>query len=121
VGCIVVCTVASTLTGCSWMPARQATQTVPAPHQPAPRTTAADGTAIITSAGVEIEKMPFRAGVSSATVERLAKQQGCEGGLGASLISEPGPVEIYRMACGNGKTFLARCELRQCTPGIKPH
>ncbi|MBJ7311051.1 hypothetical protein ACFOLJ_16820 [Rugamonas sp. CCM 8940] len=66
------------------------------------------------SGGVEIEKVPFRPGVSSATVEKLAKLQGCGGGAGAGLMSEPGPVEVYRMACDNGKVFLARCELRQC-------
>jgi hypothetical protein len=64
--------------------------------------------------GVAIERVPFRAGVSSATVERLAKQHGCGGGAGAGLVTEPGPVEVYRMQCENGKVFMARCELRQC-------
>jgi hypothetical protein len=64
--------------------------------------------------GVAIERVPFRAGVSSVTVERLAKQQACSGGLGAGLVTEPGPVEVYRMHCDNGKVFMARCELRQC-------
>jgi len=53
--------------------------------------------------------------VSSATVEKMAKQQGCTGGLGAGLITQPGPVEVYRMRCEDGKVFMARCELRQCT------
>ena len=66
--------------------------------------------------GVEIERVPFRTGVSSATVERLAKSASCSGGMGAGLITAPGPVEVYRMACDNGKVFLARCELRQCKP-----
>jgi hypothetical protein len=44
----------------------------------------------------------------------MAKQSGCTGGPGAGLVSEPGPVEMYRMACGDGRVFLARCELRQC-------
>jgi hypothetical protein len=64
--------------------------------------------------GVPIERVPFRAGVSSVTVENLAKKQGCVGGQGAGLLSEPGPVEVYRMMCDNGKVFQARCELRQC-------
>jgi hypothetical protein len=66
--------------------------------------------------GVEIERIPFRTGVSSATVERLARSASCTGGMGAGLITAPGPVEVYRMACDNGKVFLARCELRQCKP-----
>jgi hypothetical protein len=63
---------------------------------------------------VPIERVPFRIGVSSATVEKMAGQQGCTGGQGASLLTEPGPVEVYRMQCDNGKVFMARCELRQC-------
>jgi hypothetical protein len=66
--------------------------------------------------GVEIERVVFRTGVSSATVERLAKAASCTGGMGAGLITDAGPVEVYRMACDNGKVFLARCELRQCKP-----
>jgi hypothetical protein len=64
--------------------------------------------------GAPIERVPFRAGVSSATVERLARQNACSGGAGAGLVTEPGPVEVYRMQCENGKVFMARCELRQC-------
>jgi len=108
------------LSACSWLPSRQRDEQARADaalaeaRKPAPRTTAADGTAIVTSDGVEIEKVEFRPGVSSATVENLAKQQGCHGGLGAGLLSAPGPVEIYRMACDGGKVFVAKCELRQC-------
>jgi hypothetical protein len=65
-----------------------------------------------------VETIPFHTGVSSATVEKMAKQQGCTGGQGAGLITEPGPVEVYRMRCEDGpmrgKVFMARCELRQC-------
>ena len=65
-----------------------------------------------------IETIPFRTGVSSATVEKMARQQGCAGGQGAGLITEPGPIEVYRMRCEEGamrgKVFKARCELRQC-------
>lgn len=79
-------------------------------------TPASDGTARVTMNGVEIEKVEFRVGVSSATVEQLARQQACVGGVGAGLLTAPGPVEVYRMACDNGKIFMARCELRQCKP-----
>lgn len=65
-----------------------------------------------------VETIPFRTGVSSATVEKLARQQGCTGGQGAGLITEPGPAEVYRMRCESGpmrgQVFMARCELRQC-------
>lgn len=64
----------------------------------------------------EFQVIEFRAGVSSTTVERLGKDLGCEGSQGAGLITDKGPVEIYRMQCKGGKTFLARCELRQCKP-----
>jgi hypothetical protein len=65
---------------------------------------------------LEIQKIPFHTGVSSATVEKMARGQACTGGQGASLITEPGPVEVYRMQCADGKVFMARCELRQCRP-----
>ena len=66
------------------------------------------------AAAPAVETIPFHTGVSSATVEKMAKQQGCTGGLGAGLITQPGPVEVYRMRCEDGKVFMARCELRQC-------
>lgn len=65
---------------------------------------------------VEVQKVEFRSGVSSATVERLAKRYGCEGLGGAGLLTAQGPVEVYRMQCNNGSTFMAQCELRQCRP-----
>jgi len=65
---------------------------------------------------VVVQKVEFKSGISSATVERLAKEHGCVGSTGAGLMTEKGPVEVYRMQCENGKTFLARCELRQCRP-----
>ena len=64
--------------------------------------------------GTPIQKLPFRLGVSSNTVEKMAKQQACTGGQGAGLVTESGPVEVYRMQCDNGKVFMARCEMRQC-------
>jgi hypothetical protein len=65
---------------------------------------------------VVVEQVAFQSGVSSATVERLARRFGCIGDNGAGLITEKGPVEIYRMRCENGTTFLAQCEMRQCRP-----
>jgi hypothetical protein len=94
--------VAVVLGGCSVFNSTMA----PAPEVQAPGP--ADG------GGVAIERVPFRVGVSSTTVEKLAKQQACSGGMGAGLVTEPGPVEVYRMQCENGTVFLARCELRQC-------
>jgi hypothetical protein len=47
------------------------------------------------------------------TVEQLARQHACVG-QGAGLVTEPGPVEVYRLQCSDGKVFMARCELRQC-------
>lgn len=64
--------------------------------------------------GAPIERVAFRAGISSVTVENMARKEGCVGGQGAGLVSETGSVEMYRMICENGKVFQARCELRQC-------
>ena len=68
--------------------------------------------------GTPIERVPFRTGVSSATVEKMARQQGCTSAEGAALMTEAGPVEVYRLRCEDGpmrgKVFMARCELRQC-------
>jgi hypothetical protein len=75
---------------------------------------ASDGSKRVEIGGVEIERVEFRPGVSSVTVENMAKRQGCTGGPGAGLVSEPGPAEMYRMACSDGRVLLARCELRQC-------
>jgi hypothetical protein len=76
------------------------------------------GTIVINDAAgtAEVQKVEFRSGVSSSTVERIAKAAGCTGREGAGLVTEKGPVEIYRIQCENGKTFMARCELRQCKP-----
>ena len=96
-----VCVAAAVLGGCSMF------------HKSMPAAPAAPVAAADTTPAVET--IPFRTGVSSATVEKMAKQQGCTGGLGAGLITQPGPVEVYRMRCEDGKVFMARCELRQCT------
>jgi hypothetical protein len=68
---------------------------------------------LVDANGAPIERVPYRVGVSSSTVEQLARQHACSG-QGAGLITEPGPVEVYRLQCGDGKVFMARCELRQC-------
>lgn len=69
---------------------------------------------LVDANGAPIERLPFVPGRSSATVERMAKQKGCTGGLGAGLVTPEGPVEVYRMQCQQGKAFLAKCDLRQC-------
>jgi hypothetical protein len=63
---------------------------------------------------VKVERVPFEIGVSSATVERIAKQNSCETTLGAGLLYRKGPVEVYRVDCKDGREIKARCELRQC-------
>lgn len=63
---------------------------------------------------VPIETIPFAIGVSSTTVERLAKQQSCESRLGAGVLFSDGPRERYRISCEDGRALLALCELRQC-------
>ena len=83
--------------------------------EPAPRAAAGPAAPQLTDAGgAPIERVPFRVGVSSVTVEKMAREQGCTGGQGAGLVTEPGPIEVYRMRCEDGKVFMARCELRQC-------
>jgi hypothetical protein len=95
-----VCVAVAVLGGCSMF------------HKPMPAAPAAP--VATADAAPAVETIPFRTGVSSATVEKMAKEQGCTGGQGAGLITQPGPVEVYRMRCDSGKVFMARCELRQC-------
>jgi hypothetical protein len=103
---LVACAVV--LSGCSsW---RQAPVK---PWQPPPGAKAFEPQ-LVDSNGAVIERIPFRAGVSSVTVENMAKAEGCVGGTGAGLMTPQGPVEAYRMICENGKVFTAKCELRQC-------
>ena len=113
------------LGACSYLPFNQskdqdaeAARRAASERKPAASELAGDGSKRVMVDGVEIEKVAFRAGVSSATVERMARNAGCDGngGPGAGLMSEPGPVEVYRMMCSNGKAYLAKCELRQCKP-----
>lgn len=100
------------LGGCTLFKGRTAPASVPV----AAARPAAPG--LLDANGTPIERVPFKTGVSSATVEKMAKQAGCASAQGAGLITEPGPVEVYRMRCDEGamrgKVFTARCELRQC-------
>lgn len=93
-----------------------------APAAPVATTTSTAPAALVNRVAVsaappgteQVQQVPFQVSVSSVTVERLAKQQGCKGGKGASLVTEKGPVEVYKMVCDSGRVFLAKCELRQC-------
>ena len=106
---------AGLLSPCSYIPFLKKDEAVAqAPVKRKPAQSAAANP--VMANGVEVQKVEFRPGVSSVTVENLAKAEQCRGGQGAGLVTEPGPVEVYRMACDNGKVFLARCELRQCKP-----
>ncbi|MGZ3182445.1 MAG: hypothetical protein ACXU8N_08395 [Telluria sp.] len=111
----VLCSIPLLLGGCAMF--HRAPPPAPAPVKKTATALGADGRPLVMVDGVPVERVEFRSGVSSATVEKMARElEGCVGGLGAGLVSEPGPVEVYRMACDNGQVFLARCELRQCAP-----
>ena len=97
------------LSGCAGRAQRVAVRPAPAPVAVA-ELTDADG----------IERVPFRAGVSTVTVENMAKHSGCRGAQGAGLMTPPGPVEVYRLVCDNGAVYMAKCELRQCKPMASP-
>ena len=98
--------VASLIGGCSMLRS-------PPPAAPAAAPVSRPAAGLVDANGVPIERVPYRIGVSSVTVEQLARQHACVG-QGAGLITEPGPVEVYRLQCSDGKVFMARCELRQC-------
>ncbi|MEH6435034.1 hypothetical protein [Massilia sp. DD77] len=99
--------VAVLLGGCSMFKSKMETPAPVAAATPA-------APQLVDANGAPIERVPFRTGVSSATVEKLAREQGCTSGQGAGLVTEAGPIEVYRMRCEDGKVFMARCELRQC-------
>jgi len=92
--------IAILLSGCSMFKTKMAPEPVVAARPGSPE--------------APIQAIPFVTGVSSVTVENLAKAQSCRGGQGAGLVTPAGPVEVYRMRCDNGRVFMARCELRQC-------
>ena len=87
---------------------------MPVAVKAAPADVDSDGIPLVDANGAPIERIAFRSGVSSVTVENMAKQVGCVGGRGAGLITEPGPVEVYRMVCEDRKVYMAKCEFRQC-------
>ncbi len=89
--------------------------TFPKPAAPWPPAARASAPVLTDANGVPIERIPFRAGVSSATVENMAREVGCVGGKGAGLMTPQGPIEVYRMICDSNQVFVARCEFRQCT------
>ena len=61
-----------------------------------------------------LQKIEFKTGISSVTVERLAMQSQCTSKLGAAQITPKAPIEVYRVSCDDGRVFMAKCELRQC-------
>lgn len=69
---------------------------------------------VASSSSTKIERVPFELGVSSVTVERIAKQNSCQSTKGAGLLYKKGPIEVYRVQCEDGREIKARCEMRQC-------
>ena len=61
-----------------------------------------------------VQKIEFKTGISSVTVEKLAIQSQCTSRQGAAQITPKAPVEVYRVNCDDGRVFMAKCELRQC-------
>lgn len=53
-------------------------------------------------------------GKYSYTIEKMAKTNGCQGGTGAYLTTDAGPIEGYRIDCEGGAIYLARCEYGKC-------
>lgn len=91
-----------------------ALQRMSAGDRPAAAAPTLSAAAAPASAEPQIQTIPFQAGVSSMTVEKLALQYGCSAKKGAARITEKGPVEVYRIACDDERTLLVKCELRQC-------
>jgi hypothetical protein len=86
----------------------------PAPNVAATQTVADTNVPAPESMTTKIERVPFELGVSSVTVERMAKQNSCQSAKGAGLLHKKGPVEVYRVMCEDGREIKARCEMRQC-------
>ena len=110
------------LVGCSSLGRMGSSSADPALQAQAEKAAAVGGVGADGDAALKMEANQGREsgglklGVSSGTVEKMAKQQGCESQLGAVLITESGSIEKYRVNCEDGSTFMARCELRQCAP-----
>jgi len=98
------------LSACTTMRDPMATDTASGMARVAPPAAAQ----LVDANGAPIERVPFVSGVSSMTVEKLAAAQACRGGEGAARVTPAGPVEVYRLRCADGRTFMARCEMRQC-------
>ena len=98
--------IVATLGGCAMFAEPPAAARIAAVARPAPPQ-------LLDAGGAPIERVPYRVGVSSVTVEQLARRHACSG-QGAALVTEPGPIEVYRLQCADGRMFMARCELRQC-------
>ncbi len=47
-------------------------------------------------------------------VEKRAKAGGCELSENASLMATRPGIQFYRVPCGDGRSILYKCELRQC-------
>lgn len=109
---VVACLLA--LSACSSLGWQGKPEPAPVAARPAAPLVDSSGRPLLMVDGVAIERVEFKAGVSSVTVEKMGRAAGCSGGMGAGLMTPPGPVEVYRMVCEEGKTFQARCELRQC-------
>jgi len=53
-------------------------------------------------------------GKYSYVVEKMAKANGCQGGTGAYLTTDAGPIEGYQIECDAGVVYAARCEYGVC-------
>lgn len=98
---------------------------------PAPQSTVVQATpvAVVTAPATRVVPSPtpaatsysdtgeadFKLGESSNTVEKMGKQDGCQSSRGAGLVTDAGPIEVYRMVCQGGAAYMAKCEFRQCT------
>ena len=104
----------SVLSGCETYRSLRGERVQSAPAAPVARMEQPAAPEMVDANGATIERVPFRAGVSTVTVENMAKKEGCWGLQGAGLMTPPGPVEVYRLVCDNGAVYMAKCELRQC-------
>lgn len=79
-----------------------------------------DATAVASNAAITRAPAPqpqsaqARFGKYSFVVEKMAKANGCQGGTGAYLTTDAGPIEAYRVACDAGVVYEARCEYGVC-------
>jgi len=57
---------------------------------------------------------PSKVPAMSFEVERLARMNGCTPLAAADLLTEPGPVETFRVRCSAGSEVIIKCEYRKC-------